>query len=50
VGIVEGLHKVGEVVFGCLVGVGVSVVMSRVWLIQPSTGESSAEANLEEVR
>ena len=50
VGIVAGLHKVGEVVFGCLVGVGVSVVMSRVWLIQPSTGGSSAEANFEDVR
>jgi len=50
VGIVEGLHKVGEVVFGCLVGVGVSAVMSRVWLIQPPTGESSPEANFEEVR
>jgi len=35
VGIVHGLHKVAEVVFGCLVGVGVSVVMSRIWLIQP---------------
>lgn len=37
VGIVKGLHKVAEVVFGCLVGVIVSLVMSRVWLIQPST-------------
>jgi hypothetical protein len=37
VGIVKGLHKVAEVVFGCMVGVIVSLVMSRVWLIQPST-------------
>jgi len=34
-GVVQGLHKVAEVVFGCLVGVAVSVTMSRVWLIQP---------------
>jgi hypothetical protein len=32
-GIQRGLHKVAEVVFGCLVGVTVSVVMSRVWVI-----------------
>ena len=36
VGIVQGLHKVAEVVFGCLVGMGVSVAMSRVWLIRPT--------------
>jgi uncharacterized membrane protein YccC len=39
VGIMRGLHKVAEVVFGCLVGVVVSLVMSRVWLIQPSAEE-----------
>ena len=32
-GIQRGLHKVAEVVFGCLVGVTVSLVMSKVWLI-----------------
>src|SRR5215831_4174552 len=36
IGIVQGLHKVAEVVFGCLTGIMVSLVMSRVWLIQPS--------------
>ncbi len=36
-GIAQGLHKVAEVVFGCLVGVTVSLVMSKVWLIRPST-------------
>jgi uncharacterized membrane protein YccC len=36
IGVVQGLHKVAEVVFGCVVGVVVSVVMSKVWLIQPS--------------
>jgi uncharacterized membrane protein YccC len=37
-GIAEGLHKVAEVVFGCLVGLMVSLMMSRVWLIrQPAS-------------
>src|SRR5262249_51449121 len=30
-GVEHGLHKVAEVVFGCLVGLFVSYVMSRVW-------------------
>ena len=34
VGILHGLLKVGEVVFGCMVGLVVSVAMSKVWLIQ----------------
>ena len=33
-GVAQGLLKVAEVTFGCLVGLGVSLVMSRVWLIQ----------------
>jgi uncharacterized membrane protein YccC len=41
VGIQRGLHKVAEVVFGCLVGMTVSLVMSKVWLIQPSTEETA---------
>jgi hypothetical protein len=41
VGIVKGLHKVAEVVFGCLVGIMVSLVMSKVWLIQPSNEETA---------
>ena len=36
-GLIHGLHKVAEVVFGCVVGMVVSVGMSRVWLIQPAT-------------
>jgi hypothetical protein len=40
-GLAQGLHKVAEVVFGCLVGVTVSLVMSKVWLIQPSTEETA---------
>jgi uncharacterized membrane protein YccC len=34
VGIGRGLHKVGEVFFGCLVGVLVSLLMSRLWLVR----------------
>jgi uncharacterized membrane protein YccC len=30
-GIEHGLHKVGEVLFGCLVGLGVSWLMSKIW-------------------
>jgi hypothetical protein len=33
-GIVQGLYKVAEVVFGCFVGLMVSLAMSRVWLIR----------------
>lgn len=40
IGIVHGLHKVAEVVFGCLVGMVVSLIMSKVWLIQPPTEEA----------
>jgi hypothetical protein len=34
-GIESGLHKVAEVLFGCLVGLLVSWLMSKVWLIRP---------------
>jgi hypothetical protein len=34
-GIQQGLHKVAEVLFGCLVGLLVSWLMSKVWLVQP---------------
>ena len=33
IGVTEGLHRVAEVMFGCLVGLIVSLAMSRVWLI-----------------
>ena len=33
-GIEHGLHKVAEVVFGCLVGLLVSWAMSRIWPIR----------------
>ena len=40
-GILQGLHKVAEVVFGCMVGMVVSVAMSRVWLIRSPAEETS---------
>jgi uncharacterized membrane protein YccC len=39
VGVMKGLHKVAEVVFGSLAGIVVSLMMSKVWLIQPSATE-----------
>ena len=40
VGLVQGLHKVAEVAFGCLVGIVVSLAMSKVWLIRSPTAEA----------
>jgi uncharacterized membrane protein YccC len=34
-GIQHGLHKVAEVLFGCIVGLLVSWLMSKVWLVRP---------------
>lgn len=34
-GIFDGLHKVAEIIFGCFVGLVVSWLMSKVWLIRP---------------
>jgi acid phosphatase family membrane protein YuiD len=34
-GIEDGLHRVAEVIFGCLTGVTVSWLMSRVWPVVP---------------
>ena len=42
VGVEHGVHKVAEVIFGCVVGLGVSVVMSKVWPIR--VHEPSAQA------
>lgn len=33
-GVARGLHKVVEVIFGCLVGITVSWLMSKVWLVR----------------
>ncbi len=37
-GVERGLHKVAEVIFGCLVGIIVSWLMSKVWLVRPKEG------------
>jgi hypothetical protein len=39
-GMMQGLHKVAEVVFGSVVGIVVSLAMSKVWLVQPSAEEA----------
>ncbi len=46
IGVRQAVHKVAEVVFGCLVGVIVSLIMSRVWLIQPSAGDTGSPGGL----
>ena len=38
VGTEKGLHKVAEVIFGCLAGLLVSLFMSRFWLVRPPSG------------
>ncbi len=35
VGVERGLHKVAEVILGCVVGIIVSWLMSKVWLVRP---------------
>ena len=37
-GMGDGLQRVAEVLFGCIVGLVVSVGMSKVWLIRPPAG------------
>jgi uncharacterized membrane protein YccC len=39
-GIGHGLHKVAEVLFGCLVGLAVSWTMSKVWLVSRPSGSN----------
>jgi hypothetical protein len=39
VGIVQGLRKVAAVVFGSVVGIAVSLAMSKVWIIPLATEE-----------
>jgi hypothetical protein len=34
VGVLQGFHKVAEVVFGCIVGLLVSLMMAKVWSIR----------------
>lgn len=39
IGAMQGLHKVAEVMFGCLVGILVSLALARVRFVQPAPGE-----------
>jgi acid phosphatase family membrane protein YuiD len=41
-GIIQGLHKVGEVIFGCLVGILVSWLMSKLWPVAEPVQESAS--------
>ena len=38
-GLESGLRKVAQVIFGCLVGVVVSLAMSKLWLVKPPVEE-----------
>jgi uncharacterized membrane protein YccC len=43
-GIGSGLHKVGEVIFGCFVGAAVSWFMARFWLLDLEDPEEDGKA------
>jgi len=40
------LHKIAEVVFGCVVGIAVSFFMSKVWLVRRPEDRTRAEGRL----
>jgi uncharacterized membrane protein YccC len=42
-GIESGLRKVGQVIFGCVVGMLVSYLMSKVWLVKPPASDAECE-------
>ena len=43
-GFESGLYKVGEVIYGCLVGMLVSLLMSKLWLVKPPVKETAEPA------
>ena len=43
-GFEQGLHRVAEVLFGCVVGIAVAWFLSKVWPL-PESGHPSAQAN-----
>ncbi len=43
IGVAQGLHKVAEVIFGCVVGLLVSLAMSKVWLIRNRDAERDGQ-------
>ena len=42
-GIESGLRKVGQVIFGCVVGMLVSYLMSKIWLVKRPVESSDSE-------
>ena len=44
-GVEHGLHKVGEVLLGCMMGLLVSWIMSRVWPLPEVQAKAAAEQN-----
>jgi uncharacterized membrane protein YccC len=44
IGVGQGLHRVAEVIFGCVVGLVVSLAMSRVWRIR--TGDAAQTSRM----
>lgn len=42
-GIGHGLHKVAEVIFGCVVGILVSWLMSKAWRVRPPAERAERE-------
>ena len=48
VGMVRGLHRVAEVIFGSLVGVLVSWLMSQLWMVRRPEERASAGGRVEE--
>jgi len=41
-GFESGIYKVGEVIFGCVVGLVVSWLMSKVWLVRPPAEQAES--------
>ena len=46
-GFQSGLRKVAQVIFGCIVGMVVSWLMSKVWLVRPPTERAELVGPLE---
>jgi uncharacterized membrane protein YccC len=46
-GFQSGLRKVAQVIFGCIVGMVVSWLMSKVWLVRPPTERAELAGPLE---
>src|SRR5436189_148109 len=49
-GFESGLRKVAQVVFGCIVGMLVSLLMSKVWLVKPPVDRAEPTGSREAAR